>query len=187
MTGMMSYAAAARWSATIGVSVLVTFSVHKVEATSIPPHTAAARDVTLIQFRTPEQEERERQERYRQQQEEDQRTQRERERQQQEIKRRSIWGAIAYGPGSQRWGATHDFYFPSQAEREALRSCARSDCELVLRFSNTCGAVAVGDNGVVGQATDTDVEQAEKLAEARCARSGGYHCEVVVSQCSPEE
>jgi len=110
------------------------------------------------------------------------------EQEQQDIERRRTWGAIAYSPSSGRVGRISNAYFEQQARRNALSACGRQDCEAVT-FSNSCRAVAIGDNpsqnGWYDGDGDTE-EDAEADAREVCARGGERNCRAVASLCSPQ-
>jgi len=128
-------------------------------------------------------EERDREE---QQREEEQRRQRDQDRQ--DIERRSTWGAIAYSPSSGRVGRAWNHYFEKKAERDALSTCGRDDCEAVT-FSDSCRGVAIGDdpvlNGWYDGGGETE-EDAEASARAACVSGGLRNCRAVASLCSPQ-
>ncbi|MFB9266608.1 DUF4189 domain-containing protein [Bradyrhizobium erythrophlei] len=120
-----------------------------------------------------------------QQREEDWRLRRDQE--QKDIERRSAWGAIAYSPSSGRVGRSWNHYFEKQAERDALSTCGRDDCEAVT-FFNSCRGVAVGDNPALNGWYDGEgetEEDAEASARETCVKSGQRNCRPVASICSP--
>ncbi|MEC3957245.1 DUF4189 domain-containing protein [Nocardia sp. CDC153] len=50
------------------------------------------------------------------------------------------------------------------ADAAAIRDCGSYDCEIVLRFTDGCGAVAQGADGTFGWATGASQEEAEQNA-----------------------
>ncbi|MTE13235.1 DUF4189 domain-containing protein [Nocardia sp. CT2-14] len=50
------------------------------------------------------------------------------------------------------------------ADAAAIRDCASYDCEIVLRFTGGCGAVAQGADGAWGWALGASLDEAEQNA-----------------------
>ncbi len=96
------------------------------------------------------------------------------------------YGAIAYGAQSTAAGWSYDYGTKGDADRRALSDCEKrgNDCKIVVSFSDSCAAVAAGDNKrfAVGQATKS--EEARASALAACTREGGTKCEVQAWSCA---
>jgi len=136
---------------------------------------------------TPDQQYQERQREYREQQNQEyyDRERQQRDLQQQLERRRSnSYGAIAYSPDKGDYGYSERYANRAQAEREAVRECGQDDCEVAAWYYNSCGALAVDDDGNWGGAQGDDEQRASRAAVARCAQEGGNSCKVILSQCS---
>ena len=97
------------------------------------------------------------------------------------------YGAIAYGAKSQAYGFSFDAGDADSAANTAMTKCKShgNDCELVLSFSNSCGAVAAVSNSEsfgTGQGADRGV--AEFNALASCKKNDSGDCEVQVWSCA---
>ncbi|MEU1207280.1 DUF4189 domain-containing protein [Nocardia sp. NPDC005825] len=57
------------------------------------------------------------------------------------------------------------------ADAAAIRDCASYDCEIVLRFTDGCGAVAQGADGTWGWAVGPSLAEAEQNAVAGLGQS----------------
>ena len=103
-------------------------------------------------------------------------------------KSHAAYGAIAYGAGSQAFGYAYDSPDDNDASHIAMSNCKKhgGDCQVVLNFSNSCGAVAAVDNSssfTIGQGANKD--QAQFNAVAACKKSGGGDaCQVQVWSCA---
>jgi hypothetical protein len=66
--------------------------------------------------------------------------------------RQPLNGAIAYSPNTRRYGYSYNDTSRALAEADAMRYCQSyaSDCKIVVRFSNACGALAIGPTGYGG-------------------------------------
>jgi hypothetical protein len=98
---------------------------------------------------------------------------------------RDRWGAIAYSDKTGNYGLSYGYARLSEARRSALAECKASDCDVMAWFSNSCGAVAAGEDDVSFGAQNNSRSAAERLAVAGCVRLGGGTCKLVVSRCSP--
>jgi len=98
---------------------------------------------------------------------------------------RDSWGAIAFSDKTRRYGLSYGYARLSEARRWALAECNASDCDVMAWFSNSCGAVAAGDNEISDGAQNDSRAAAQRQAMAGCVRLGGRNCELIVSQCSP--
>ncbi len=98
------------------------------------------------------------------------------------------FGAIAYGASSRAYGYSYDSPNADAAATIALNNCRKhgGDCEVVLSFSNSCGAVAAvgsGSSYAVGQGATRG--QAEYVAVDNCRKDGGGDdCQVQVWSCA---
>lgn len=109
-----------------------------------------------------------------------------------EINRPRQFGAIALPYSTQAWGSSFNYPSKRDAEKDALNRCKESgatDCDIVLSFNNTCGALALKaksdnkNNGGWGSSTGNK-ETAEEWALTRCKYYGGDQCKIVESVCS---
>jgi serine/threonine-protein kinase len=134
---------------------------------------------------TPEQQYQERQRQYR---EEWQRNNEQYERQKREFEqgrsRASNFGAIAYSPDTRDYGYSFGYSSRSEAERRAKRECGKDDCEIAAWFENSCGAVAVGDDGTWAGGTGNTERAARQDAMTDCTSDGGKNCKVLYSRCA---
>ena len=98
------------------------------------------------------------------------------------------FGAIAYGPDSQAFGYSYDSPDADSASSVAMSNCKKhgDDCQMVLNFSNSCGAVAAVSNASsfdIGRGATKD--QAQFNAVAACKRrGGGDSCHVQLWSCA---
>ena len=95
------------------------------------------------------------------------------------------YGAIAYGDQGAE-GMSWNQTSAAEADRVALNYCARygTNCKLVYRFQNTCGALAKSDDKRHFQAaTAPTKEQAEESAIGTCKSHWGK-CASDLSSCS---
>jgi uncharacterized protein DUF4189 len=97
----------------------------------------------------------------------------------------AAWGAIAYSLSTGDYGYSEGYSARSEAERWAIKECGKNDCKVAAWFSNSCGAVATGDNEAYGGAQHNNEKRARELALSRCEKEGGRNCEVIFSHCSP--
>jgi hypothetical protein len=72
------------------------------------------------------------------------------------------------------------------------------DCYVEITFWNTCAAVAVGSNSIVGSASEGSITSAthrdviegliasaSQGARVDCYKKGGKDCKTLITQCSP--
>ena len=90
------------------------------------------------------------------------------------------YGAIALSDTTGRWGSSYDLATQASAEEAALRYCNADDCQVVVWFANTCGAVARRPDFVAWGLGETR-EVAEDAALAEC---GTDACQVVGWACT---
>lgn len=91
------------------------------------------------------------------------------------------WGAVAIGTNG-AYGWTHSQFSEQDAKNEAQRGC-KGQCNNFRTFYNTCGAIAVADNGAWGFGWHGDKDIAQSEAMSYCM-DGGYNCQVRVWSCS---
>lgn len=65
------------------------------------------------------------------------------------------FGAIAMSPTTGAWGVTFDYGSRVVAEREALRQCGQSDCNIRIWFKNQCAALVHNDQSMAWGLGDT--------------------------------
>lgn len=94
------------------------------------------------------------------------------------------FGAIAYHAASQSWGVGYDFARARDANEQALQQCINPRCEVVHKFRNGCGALAV-DAKHFAAASGTTRAEAETKAERRCnEKARGQTCNVLAWGCT---
>jgi hypothetical protein len=96
------------------------------------------------------------------------------------------YGAIAYAVKSGSYGYAYDYHNADDANQRALSDCASegTGCRIVLSFSETCAALAAGDNNRYAASLGDGVGDARGQALSACARNGGTNCAIKVSTCS---
>ena len=96
------------------------------------------------------------------------------------------YGAIAYDTGSGAWGDSYDYHSTDDANQRALSDCSREGpaCKVVISFSETCAALAAGDNSAWAANVGDGVGDARHNALVACARNGGRNCAIKVSTCA---
>jgi len=160
-------------------------------------HRCAGACLVRVQYdynsMTPDQQYQEKQREYREQQN-DEYYQRERQQRelQQDLDRRGgggggrsySYGAIAYSSDKGDYGYSERYGSRAQAEREAMKQCGKDDCEVAVWFYNSCGALAVDDDGNWGGGDGDDAGRAQRDAVASCAEEGGKTCKVIFTHCS---
>lgn len=100
---------------------------------------------------------------------------------------RQSFGAIAYDEAKDVEGHSWGAGSRAIAEQNAIAACRRRDgvnCEAIVWFSGSCGALAVSDQ-TVEWGTGGSVGAASASAQLKCQRTGGVDCKIRVSQCSP--
>jgi serine/threonine-protein kinase len=97
-----------------------------------------------------------------------------------------MYGAIAYGKSSLRYGYSFDAGSRYDAESRALSECGAADCAVVVWFVNACGALARSTHGQIGWGWAATREQAESIALGYCEKESGgrYPCSVLVWACT---
>ena len=97
------------------------------------------------------------------------------------------YGAIAYGRESGASGWAYNQGSASQADQVALKYCAAhgDDCEIVVRLTHSCGAVAAGGGDTVTSGTGSTRDEAQNAALSACRSRAGESCEIQAWTCSP--
>ncbi len=97
------------------------------------------------------------------------------------------YGAIAYSKATGNYGYSHGYRSREEAIWEAERRCGTEDCRWVVWFKDSCGALAVADNGGTGYSHGyRSAEQARQRALAECSRRGP-NCRILCWSCSGNE
>jgi hypothetical protein len=91
------------------------------------------------------------------------------------------WGAVGVGANG-AYGFSHGYGSENAAIQSAQSGC-KGQCTNVRTFYNTCGAIAVADNGAWGFGWNNDQELSESIAMNYCM-DGGYNCQIRVWSCS---
>lgn len=99
------------------------------------------------------------------------------------------YGAIAYSARKGVYGYSYDYDSRNEAAAVALGYCRKQDrdagdCEVLLTFSNACGALALGDEGAWGSSWGWTAREADANAVAECRPYGGASCRVERTVCS---
>jgi hypothetical protein len=102
---------------------------------------------------------------------------------------RDRFGAIAYSKSTTAYGESYRHDTREQAEQRAREECAirgpgARDCEVLVWFNKSCGALALGRNGAYGADHDEDPAVATQKAMAHCRPFGAASCAVVSKICS---
>jgi serine/threonine-protein kinase len=92
------------------------------------------------------------------------------------------FGAIAFSQGSGAVGYSYDYVSSEDADRSALNSCGH-DCNVVVWFSNACGALAVGAGRGYGATWAGSQLEAENMAMSRCG-ANTTNCDIVRWVCT---
>jgi hypothetical protein len=102
-----------------------------------------------------------------------------------------LWTAIAIT--KRTLGNEKTWREPSRgaAERDAIELCNRlkkaTDCFVVISAANSCVALAVGQNFVVGLGHQVDYISADHEALADCNYKGGTNCVVSADPCADDQ
>lgn len=96
------------------------------------------------------------------------------------------YGAFAHSAESDVYGYAFGYETQEGAERRALSECGEDadDCEIVLWFWNTCGALAQDEAGTYGTAWGDGAGAARAAALADCEANGGTDCAIVETVCT---
>lgn len=97
------------------------------------------------------------------------------------------FGAIAFSPTTEIFGYSRDFQSQGSAEDRAITECRKAggddDCEIVVWFKNTCGALASDGEGAYGAEWGETAHQAQAQALAYCGEQTDNACKVRLSIC----
>ena len=93
---------------------------------------------------------------------------------------KAAFGAIAFDRASASYGYSFDLRSSREAKVEALKQCGNPQCEVVLNFRNTCGALASGPRKS-GAMTGSTRQEAETKALRKCAEKD---CKVLAWACT---
>jgi hypothetical protein len=100
--------------------------------------------------------------------------------------RADTYGAIAFSDQTGYYAWSVDQGSAKGAEARALSSCTQkgAGCKVVVSFSNSCGALAVGDNNrfATGQANSSSEAKSIAMNACRVATGGGA-CNIRASYC----
>lgn len=96
------------------------------------------------------------------------------------------YGAIAYAVHNGAYGFSYHYHSAADAEQRALSDCASEGdgCKVVISFSETCAALAAGNNERFGTSTGDGAGAARGEALKVCSRNGGKNCEIKASTCA---
>lgn len=79
-------------------------------------------------------------------------------------------------------GMSYNYRSQREADERAMREC-EGRCRVVLRYQNSCAAVAVGDRGGGGWAQAPRIGQADDRAIEQCEAQGNRRCRVKQHNC----
>lgn len=94
----------------------------------------------------------------------------------------SCWGSVVTNPGASAWGYAYN-YVSGRAANNAAQAKCPGYCRVYVIFKNSCGAIAVGDNGVYGWAANKSRKWAKYYAVRNCSKYG-FHCKLRVWACT---
>ena len=83
------------------------------------------------------------------------------------VVKKGVYGAIAVEQGSGQFGYAYNAATSRAAKLEALSQCADPRCEVIVSFSNACGALAQGQKQYFS-ATGATQQEAQTKALRRC-------------------
>jgi hypothetical protein len=95
------------------------------------------------------------------------------------------FGSIAYSASDTYFGYSHGWKSQKKAEAEAMKHCKEqgAQCESIVWFSNSCGAVAASGDTVAWGQNDSEAK-AKSEAVANCTKLRGVNCQLMASHCS---
>jgi len=95
-------------------------------------------------------------------------------------------GAIAYAEQNGAYGFSYNVNSASAANQRALSNCTKhgDGCKVVISFSETCAALAAGDNDRFAASRGDGRGEAQGNALTACSRDGGKHCEIKAWACA---
>ena len=100
----------------------------------------------------------------------------------------NLWGALAIdsnqGPS---WGWAVDYETVQAASQSALARCEVQSCQVVMTFTNQCGAFAADQargSTIYGWAKTSSSNSARNMALDYCRQRGGTSCIVRVWGCT---
>ena len=95
-------------------------------------------------------------------------------------------GAIAYAEHNGAYGFSYDYHSAAAANQRALSNCTAhgAGCKVVISFSETCAALAAGDNDRFAASRGDGRGEAQSNALTACSRNGGKHCEIKTWTCA---
>jgi serine/threonine-protein kinase len=96
------------------------------------------------------------------------------------VVKKGVYGAIALQRETGQLGYAHDAATSRAAKIEALKQCDHPRCEVVVSFSNACGALARGPKKYF-PATGAVRQEAETKALRLCAAK---ECEIAAWACT---
>jgi Domain of unknown function (DUF4189) len=100
---------------------------------------------------------------------------------QDQVDRQDYWGALATKNG-QLFVAMISTQREA-AEQSAMQQCADAHCALVTSFKNSCVAVAVADQQIIGFVNSRSPDTAKSKAQKKC-NSGAASCHSEPAQCA---
>jgi hypothetical protein len=93
-------------------------------------------------------------------------------------------GSIAYSASARASGAASNYPKQSDADAAAKSECGDATCNVVVQFTDSCGALAADPaSHASAAATGGTVGAARTNALARCNAIPGSSCQVVITKC----
>ena len=100
------------------------------------------------------------------------------------VKRVNVWGAIATADNAE-FGKSWNFPTRSDAESAAMEECRIKGTNCILRMSfTTCGAVARGEDGALGWARNSSMDEAINRAYKECQTQTSTECSLLTKVCA---
>jgi len=96
------------------------------------------------------------------------------------------YGAIAYAEQDGAYGFSYHYHSAAEANQRALSDCLAqgAGCKVVISFSETCAALAAGDNDRFAASLGDGRGEAQGNALTACSRNGGKNCEIKTWTCA---
>lgn len=103
-----------------------------------------------------------------------------------QCRNRVNYGAIAFSVLNGANGSSYGYHSADEADQRALSNCEqRGDgCKVVIGFSETCAALAAGDDNRFAANLGDGRGSAENSALAGCHRNGVKNCAIKASTCA---
>lgn len=98
------------------------------------------------------------------------------------------FGAIAFSSSTEIFGYSRDFDMRGAAENRAISECRKAggadDCEVVVWFNQSCGALASDGDGMFGSDWAATKKKAKSKALSNCQQHTSKACTIRKSLCT---